>query len=175
MTLYLLKLFCFDQDLSEDELAAREAEAGMQGRTHNLLNQSVAARYRTNGASSRQGLSSSSPADGKDEEGGGSVKAEKKRPKRPRPGGPPASPRAAPSTAAGGGGGGGGAAAAAGLVVERPSARYFYIALEVPKSFTLSRVPIYDGAPNSRTASFSPQSLLKSAVSVNAILGSEQV
>ncbi|CAM9904646.1 unnamed protein product [Ectocarpus fasciculatus] len=112
------------EDLSEDELAAREAEAGMQGRTHNLLNQSVAAGYRTNGASSRQGLSSSSPADGKDQEGGGSVKAEKKRSKRPRPGGPPASPRAAPSTAAGGGGGGGGAAAAAGLVVERPSARY---------------------------------------------------
>lgn len=124
MTLYLVKSFCFDQDLSEDELAAREAEAGMQGRTHNLLNQSVAAGYRTNGASSRQGLSNSSPADGKDHEGGGSIRGEKKRSKRPRPGGPPPSPRAAPSGAAGGGGGGGGAAAAAGLVVERPSARY---------------------------------------------------
>lgn len=124
MTFFFVKSFCFDQDLSEDELAAREAEAGMQGRTHNLLNQSVAARYRTNGASSRQGLSNSSPADGKDQEGSSSIKGEKKRPKRPRPGGPPASSRAAPSAAAGGGGGGGGAAAAAGLVVERPSARY---------------------------------------------------
>ncbi|CAM9898885.1 unnamed protein product [Ectocarpus sp. 4 AP-2014] len=112
------------EDLSEDELAARVTEAGMQGRTHNLLNQSVAAGYRTNGASSRQGLSNSSPADGKDQEGGGSIKGEKKRSKRPRPGGSPASSRAAPSAAAGGGGGGGGAAAAAGLVVERPSARY---------------------------------------------------
>ncbi|CBJ26144.1 conserved unknown protein [Ectocarpus siliculosus] len=102
------------EDLSEDELAAREAEAGMQGRTHNLLNQSVAAGYRTNGASSRQGLSNSSPVDGKDQEGGGSIKGEKKRSKRPRPGGPTASSRAAPSAAAGGGGGGGGAAAAAG-------------------------------------------------------------
>ncbi|CAB1101477.1 unnamed protein product [Ectocarpus sp. CCAP 1310/34] len=112
------------EDLSEDELAAREAEAGMQGRKHNLLNQSVAAGYRTNGASSRQGLSNSSPANGKDQEGGGSIKGAKKPSKRPRPGGPPASSRAAPSAATGGGGGGGGVTAAAGLVVERPSARY---------------------------------------------------
>lgn len=104
-----------DQDLSEDELAAREAEAGMEGRTHNLLNQSVAAGYR-----SRPGPNASAPA-GKDQEGGGS-KGDKKRSKRPRPGGPPASPRGAPSSGAGGGAGGG-AAAAAGLMVERPSAR----------------------------------------------------
>ncbi|CAM9463918.1 unnamed protein product [Pylaiella littoralis] len=100
-------------------MAAREAEAGMEGRTHNLLNQSVAAGYRSNGISSRQGSNT-----GKDHEGVGS-KSEKKRSKRPRPGGPPASPRGAPSGGgAGGAGGGGGGAAAAGLVVERPSARY---------------------------------------------------
>eukprot|EP00752_Nemacystus_decipiens_P002788 g2604.t1 len=102
------------EDLSEDELAAREAEAGMEGRTHNLLNQSVAAGYR-----SRPG-SNASAAAGKDREVGGS-KIDKRRYKRPHPGGPLASPRGAPSQA---GGGGGGAAAAAGLVVERPSARY---------------------------------------------------
>lgn len=116
-----------DQNLSEDELAAREAEAGMQGRTHNLLNQSVAAGYRSNGAISRHGSSSSlAGAAGvrKDQEGsgggGGPAKSENKRSKRPRPGGPPTSPRAGPSSAPGGGGG---AAAAAGVVVERPSAR----------------------------------------------------
>lgn len=120
---YLLRAFFVlsDQDLSEDEMAAREAEAGMEGRTHNLLNQSVAAGYRSNGISSKQGSNA-----GKDQEGAGS-KSEKKRSKRPRPGGPPASPRGALSSAAGGGaggaGGGGGGAAAAGLVVERPSAR----------------------------------------------------
>lgn len=99
-------------------MAAREAEAGMEGRTHNLLNQSVAAGYRSNGISSRQGSNA-----GQDQEGTGS-KSEKKRSKRPRPGGPPASLRGAPSAGAGGAGGGGGGAAAAGLVVERPSARY---------------------------------------------------
>eukprot|EP00903_Cladosiphon_okamuranus_P010657 g10075.t1 len=103
------------EDLSEDELAAREAEAGMEGRTHNLLNQSVTAGYR-----SRPGSNASALA-GKDQEGCGS-KGEKKRSKRPRPGGPPASTRGGPS--GGGGGGGGAAAAVAGLVVERPSARY---------------------------------------------------
>lgn len=87
----------------------------MEGRTHNLLNQSVAAGYR-----SRPGSNASASA-GKDQEGGGSI-GEKKRSKRPRPGGPPASPRGAPSAT--GGGGGSGAAAAAGLVVERPSARH---------------------------------------------------
>lgn len=95
----------------------------MEGRTHNLLNQSVAAGYR-----SRPGSNASSSA-GKDQEGGG-AKGEKKRPKRPRPGGPPAASRGAVSA---GGEGGGGAAAAAGLVVERPSARY--------KAFCIESVP----------------------------------
>lgn len=103
-------------------MAAREVEAGLEGRTHNLLNQSVAAGYRSNGISSRQG-----PNAGKDQESTGS-KSEKKRSKRPRPGGPPASPRGAPSGGgAGGAGGAGGGAAAAGLVVERPSARYYIL------------------------------------------------
>lgn len=110
-----------EQNLSEDELAAREAENAMQGSTHNLLNQSVAAGYRSNGAISRQGSTTSLAGTAgarKDQEG--SVKGENKRSKRPRPGGPTASPRAGPSSAPGGGGG---AAAAAGVVVERPSAR----------------------------------------------------
>lgn len=47
--------------MSEDELAAREAEASMQGRTHNLLNQSVAAGYR-NGA--KQGAAGREQGDG---------------------------------------------------------------------------------------------------------------
>lgn len=34
-------------DVSEGELAAREAESSMQGHAHNLLNQSVAAGYRS--------------------------------------------------------------------------------------------------------------------------------
>lgn len=107
-------------------MAAREAEAGMEGRTHNLLNQSVAAGYRSNGINSRQG-----PNAGKDQDGTGS-KSEKKRSKRPRPGGPPGSPRGAPSGGgAGGASGAGGGAAAAGLVVERPSARYYIFGCNV--------------------------------------------
>ena len=36
-------------DLSDDERAAREAEAGMRGRAHNLLDQFLVARYRNSG------------------------------------------------------------------------------------------------------------------------------
>jgi len=108
--------------LSEDELAAREAEAGMEGRTHNLLNQSVAAGYRSNGAGGKPGSSTSAAGNRNQEGGGGGSKGDKKRSKRPRAGGPPMTPRGAYSSA--GAGGGGGAAAAAGLMVERPSARY---------------------------------------------------
>ena len=36
-------------ELSDDERAAIEAEAGMRGRAHNLLNQSLAAGYRNGG------------------------------------------------------------------------------------------------------------------------------
>lgn len=50
------------QELSEDEVAARAAEASMQGRTHNLLNQSVAAGYR-NGAKPPAGSRDQSDGD----------------------------------------------------------------------------------------------------------------
>lgn len=39
-------------------MAAREAEADMQGRTHNLLNQSVAAGYRNGAKPSSASVSS---------------------------------------------------------------------------------------------------------------------
>lgn len=55
------------QELSDDELVAREAEASMQGRTHNLLNQSVAAGYRNgsgNGAKSSLSSGSRDQSDG---------------------------------------------------------------------------------------------------------------
>lgn len=48
-------------ELSDDELAAREAEASMQGHTHNLLNQSVAAGYRSG---AKQGAAGSEHGDG---------------------------------------------------------------------------------------------------------------
>ena len=61
LTLLLLLRTLQQPELSEDELAAREAEASMQGHTHNLLNQSVAAGYRTG---AKQGTGGSEHADG---------------------------------------------------------------------------------------------------------------
>eukprot|EP00904_Undaria_pinnatifida_P002630 jgi/Undpi1/12368/HiC_scaffold_5.g02040.m1 len=90
----------YEPELSEDELAAREAEASMQGHTHNLLNQSVAAGYR-NGA--KQGNGGSEHGDGEKVGSPRGTRGDRKRSKRSRPGMPPASPRATP---AGGGGGG---------------------------------------------------------------------
>ncbi|CAM9142566.1 unnamed protein product [Discosporangium mesarthrocarpum] len=100
------------QPVSDDESAALEVELSMHGKTHNLLNQSVAAAYRTN-------LTSASGGGAQDQTEGEKVCAPDETVKRRRSGSSslPRSPEPRESVAGGLEGGGG-------LVVERPTARY---------------------------------------------------
>ncbi|CAN0471531.1 unnamed protein product [Ascophyllum nodosum] len=114
-------------ELSDDERAAIEAEAGMRGRAHNLLNQSLAAGYRNGGVnqvSTRSSEAATATAVAVPGRESGEVekpgKDSQRRSKRPRPAGASASSAGSSN----GGANGRGSTTGGGMVVERPSARY---------------------------------------------------